>query len=151
MNETKKALECCVNAGNCVDCPLNRADIGAMCVKQNMINALDLINRYEADIERLQKAYIKEQECFSIQSLENERLKVECERLRNSGIRANSVEDWITFCNKLRVEAIKEFAERLVAIYENDKRYDRPHAHTLVITLFRNIDNLVKEMVGEDK
>lgn len=53
MNEAKKALECCVNAGNCVDCPLNRADIGAMCVKQNMINALELINRYEAEIERL--------------------------------------------------------------------------------------------------
>lgn len=53
MNETKKALECCVNAGNCVDCPLNRGDIGAVCVKQNMINALELINRYEAEIERL--------------------------------------------------------------------------------------------------
>ena len=55
MNETKKALECCVNAGNCVDCPLNRGDIGAVCVKQNMINALELINRYEAEIERLKE------------------------------------------------------------------------------------------------
>ena len=53
MNETKKALECCVNAGNCVDCPLNRSDIGAMCIKQNMINALELINRQKAEIERL--------------------------------------------------------------------------------------------------
>jgi hypothetical protein len=43
-------------------------------------------------------------------------------------------------------EAIKEFAERLVAIYENDKRYDRPNAHTLVMTLFYHIDNLAKEM-----
>ena len=119
MNETKKALECCVNAGNCVDCPLNRADIGAMCVKQNMINALDLINRYEAETEIMK-------EIFGGTS------KVLTET-----------------CAGVRVKAIKEFAERLVAIYENDKRYDRPHAHTLVMTLFRNIDNLVKEMVGE--
>ena len=46
----------------------------------------------------------------------------------------------------IKAEAIKEFAERLVAIYENDKTYDRPNAHTLVVTVFRNIDNLVKEM-----
>ena len=147
MNETKKALECCVNAGNCVDCPLNRADIGAMCIKQNMINALDLINRQRAEIERLQKAYIKEQECFSIQSLENERLKVECERLRNSGIRANSVEDWITFCNKLRAEAIKEFAERLKEFYTDEKITDDMTCSIGVIKA--NISDLVEEMVGE--
>lgn len=47
--------------------------------------------------------------------------------------------------------AIKEFAERLKNIYINDKRYDRPDAHTLIGWLFANIDNLVKEMVGEDK
>ena len=146
MNETKKALECCVNAGNCVDCPLNRADIGAMCIKQNMINALDLINRYEAEIERLQKAYIKEQECFSIQSLENERLKVECERLRNSGIRANSVEDWITFCNKLRAEAIKEFAKRLKL--KAIQKFDWNEYINEYIKV-EDIDDLVKEMVGE--
>ena len=82
MNETKKALECCVNAGNCVDCPLNRADIGATCVKQNMINALDLINRYEAEIEILK-------EIFGGTS------KVLTET-----------------CAGVRVKAIKEFAER---------------------------------------
>ena len=47
--------------------------------------------------------------------------------------------------------AIKEFAERLKNIYIKDKRYDRPNAHTLIDWLFNNIDNLVKEMVGDDK
>ena len=87
----------------------------------------DFINRQRADIERLEK--------------ENKNLLSKlCKKLRTE---SKAVEKLI------KAEAIKEFAERLVAIYENDKRYDRPHAHTLVMTLFRNIDNLVKEMVGE--
>lgn len=52
--------------------------------------------------------------------------------------------------NKIKTEAIKEFAERLKNIYIKDKRYDRPNAHTLIDWLFANIDNLVKEMVGEE-
>ena len=47
--------------------------------------------------------------------------------------------------------AIKEFADRLKNIYIKDERYDRPDAHTLIDWLFNNIDNLVKEMVGDDK
>jgi hypothetical protein len=50
-----------------------------------------------------------------------------------------------------KAEAIKEFAERLVAIYENDEIYAKPIAHILVMTLFRDIDNLAKEMGGDVK
>lgn len=72
------------------------------------------------------------------------RQRAEIERLKS--LESNVYETVEKLKNKIETEARKEFAERLVAIYENDKTYDRPNAHTLVMTLFRNIDNLVKEM-----
>ena len=83
-NEIIKALECCVVAGNCDKCPLDKID--GLCVRINLRNALDLINRQRAEIEFLKT------------ELSNcEFLKKETEiDLRNA-----------------RAEAVKEFAERL--------------------------------------
>jgi len=53
--------------------------------------------------------------------------------------------------SECQIANIKEFAERLKAIYNNDKCYDRPNAHTLIIKLLYNIDNLVKEMTERGK
>lgn len=53
--------------------------------------------------------------------------------------------------HELKAEAQKEFAERLKNIYLNDKRYDRPNPHTLLIKLFDNIDNLLMEMEKNDE
>lgn len=53
--ETIKALECCkkpVGAGACKDCPLDK---GRPCTTTMIENALDLINRQQAEIERLEK------------------------------------------------------------------------------------------------
>lgn len=91
----------------------------AMWHREAELNAAEII-KLQAENERLEKAGIE-----SLYNIKRMELKV------------------------AKAEAIKEFAERLVAIYENDERYDRPNAHTLVMTLFRNIDNLVKEMTGE--
>ena len=41
---------------------------------------------------------------------------------------------------------VREFAEGLKSIYINDTRYDRPNAHTLIIKLFANIDDVAKEL-----
>ena len=49
-NEIIKALECCIN-DDCDNCP----DTFGNCEHNAMRNALDLINRQQADIERLQK------------------------------------------------------------------------------------------------
>lgn len=88
----------------------------------------DLINRQKAEIKRLRED-IKAQDS-SISSL----LSIVNSNYQNG-----------------RNEAIKEFAERLKAVYTEDKRYDRPNAHTMLIILFAIIDNLVKEMTGEPK
>ena len=56
----------------------------------------------------------------------------------------------LRYMSSVKVEAYKEFAKDLKAIYEKDKRYDRPNAHTLIEQLFYNIDKLVEEKVGID-
>ena len=122
-NEIVKALECCHQVNGCDRCPL-RNDTDE-CEILNTY-ALDLIKRQKAEIERL-----KEHERIVSKMLSEcwERI-AELDELNENA----------------KSEAIKEFAERLKGIYESDKRYDRPNAHTLVDKLFANIDNLVKEM-----
>lgn len=52
--EIVKALECCFIHPNCPDCPL-RNPLSMECMKVANVQAVDLINRQKAEIERLQK------------------------------------------------------------------------------------------------
>lgn len=105
--QVKKALECCANNGDCKECAINphKGNYG-YCTSIAMKYALDLINRQQAEIERL--------------------------RENNKAI-MQTIAD-------VHTEAIKEFAEELskrsIGIRSNfDFKSD--------------IDNLVKEMIGE--
>jgi hypothetical protein len=121
--EIIQGLKCCDDFEWCVQCSLQGV-IDCRTVLTG--NALDLITRQQAEIERL-----NEDKSF---------LKDEFERFR---IRVLPI---------AKAEAIKEFAERLKAkkhiclppngypIDENDW-----------VIYEDDIDNLVKEMVGEDK
>lgn len=51
--EIKKCLECCISL-SCEGCPLKN-NHGCLAISDE--NALDLINRQQAEIERLQKKY----------------------------------------------------------------------------------------------
>ena len=56
-NEIIKALECCCftdDENNCCTCPLSD-DSGKLCVGGLVKNALDLINRQQAEIEKWTK------------------------------------------------------------------------------------------------
>jgi hypothetical protein len=89
-NDIKKALECCIN-DDCEDCPLhgeNAPDVYGNCVQNTKRNALDLINRQKAEIERLQNERI-------------ERIRELTEVVYDKEIA------------EAKSEAIKEFAERL--------------------------------------
>ena len=116
--QIKKALECCKRGelNDCEDCPCFE-DGGAStteCIGNLLSNALDLINRQEAEIERLKK---------------------------NNKTIMQTIAD-------IHTEAIKEFAERLgetVTYYEDECNAFVPFVDC------RDIDNLVKEMVGESK
>ena len=86
-NEIIKALECCTNDDHCGDCFLV---YGLHDCKEKQLNllkdALDLINRQKAEIERLEG----EKSCI-------------IEHLKGTRIRLKTA----------KAEAIKEFAERL--------------------------------------
>ena len=122
-NEIIKALELCVTNDYFEQ---NCKDCsfkkhGAVCMDVMLKYVLDLINRQKAEIEHLK-------------NIRNEKAFFLAEDIKN----------------EVKANAIKEFAERLKAIYNDDSRYDRPNAHTLIVKLFANIDDLVKEMVGVD-
>lgn len=148
-DEIIKALECCLN-GNvyksaveiCSPCPFFHDGNCTDLLKQN---ALALINRQKAEIESLQTVHADMTESLRLAAEANKDMQAEIESLKDGWdyIPANAAR---ALKEHAVAEAIKEFAERLVAIYENDKTYDRPNAHTLVVTVFRNIDTLVKEM-----
>ena len=123
--EIIKALNMATNIDGlhicCIDYENNPEKPTFLSIKSDIV---DLINRQQAEIERL-KGYNKD-------------LQDEIEELKEV-YHATKV-GWAT----AKAEAIKEFEERLKEIYRN--------IPTLWGTVaVKHIDNLVKEMVGEDK
>jgi hypothetical protein len=108
-----KALECC-KIGNCDDCPFY--GIKEDCDVELPEEALNIINRQKAEIERLQK--------------ENERWK--------NGFMGACMLENCKLKDEWKSEAIKEFAERLKKEALINSGYEVLQVGT--------IDNLVKEM-----
>ena len=125
-NEIIKALECCWHEKECIgdECPLFKPIND--CAPLIAMEALDLINRQKAEIERLNTiiAETDKDKCNLIQA--------------------------IPYIYKVKHEAVKEFAERLKSKYAQtslggmDKR-----EIILYLTETQLIDEL-KEMVGEN-
>ena len=96
--------------------------------KDAIDNALDLINRQQAEIERL-KAPTND---WLVKGISKEQLEQE---------KIEALIDNAKKCAK--AEAVKEFAERLKAV-------SHPYADSQMVFELQ-IDNLLKEMVGEGK
>lgn len=114
-NEIIKYLECCP-IEDCNNCPASKF---GSCIDIAMEEALALINRQKAEIDRL---------IFDVTTY----------RLR-----------WAKATAKLdtaKAEAVKEFAERLKGTSACNKITGYGE-----VVYVRDIDNLVKEMVGEEK
>lgn len=149
--QIKKALECCGISGRqyCDSlCPLfyNGAGSISACRQELHISALHLINRQEAEKAELQR------EIASYKS-EIERLKKDNEYIlmQHKFQRRPDGNCWNDVIEKAKSEAIKEFAERLKAkIYV--AKFESGRKKFSVTTIDPNdINNLVKEMVGESK
>ena len=121
-----KALECCskdraLTTKDCLhECPYFNV---LNCQRNCMRDALDLINRLQA---------------------ENERLK-ETNKNMSAYVKGNNwgLVSFVEFCNNLKAEAYKEFAEKL------KERSHRCFMGADKAVTVSNIDNLLKEMVGE--
>ena len=156
-----KALECCTTTGlSCKDCPAFVKVDRSNC-KKYFRGAIDLINRQQAEIERLhllfesvinsRDGYIKVIEKYKA---ENERLKAKCE---NTQIGYNFAQDEIKTLKKdkyklqkalnqsedyrviAKAEAYKEFAEMLIDKAKNG------------VIQICDLPDYVKEMVGENE
>ena len=116
-NEIKKALECCCGIEHdCDKCPYEENN---ECGELNGIlkDALDLINRLQAENERLKKA----NEMFA---------------------------DIGKMYSEIKSEAHQEFAERLKTEYAKGMNWFKKKESYYVDV--GDIDNLLKELVGED-
>lgn len=111
-------------------------------VELSLVNeTIDLINRQQAENKELAEAIhnltIEKDALFD----KAEELKAEIERLKGSVIVNNIMES-----QKIKREAYKEFAERLK---EKSFKTLRNYGLTKDVVEVCDIDNLVKEMVGE--
>lgn len=132
-NDITKALECCGKGDfrNCQECKYLYIEVEETenCNDVLARDALDLITRQQLEIERLQKTEIEVDDfCRRL-----------CHMRMLNGRAIASYEDLQNYVREEKSKAVKEFAKRLkcgVSITSG------------VITC-NDIDNLIKEMVGD--
>ena len=133
-NEIVKALECCADlSSDCDNCAYRTNDYTNDCIVIMSKDALDLIKRQKAEINKL---------TYQVNRLK--KYDEERDIRLHARLTANA-----------RAEAIKEFAERLHCHCEsiinepwNEKVY--PNSWACAYQEFEDVvDNLVKEMVGD--
>lgn len=151
--EIIKSLECCkmpVGSGACNGCSLkdirNKRLIGneKSCTTVLLENALDLINRQKAEIERLKEPVSLVVNCDVPEDI----LKT----LRNQKVINLSNDEAEAICiwdKHVRAEAIKEFAERLKEHSRKMQSSDFSGEFWDRAMIVTDIDNLVKEMAGD--
>lgn len=132
-NEIIKALECCFKMESCGHCPLYSTDPDIKeCTTTLSKNALDLINRQKAEIEKA-KRYVKTALTILSES-----------KLYGEPITDMSV--FQKYIDKLNARAIKEFAERLKEKAQSHSCRYNGCVYGITAVEIKEIDNLVKEM-----
>ena len=143
-NEIIKALECCFD-GYCEACAFDD-DLNLKC-KDNLIeNALNLINRQKAEIERLQE---------QIGSL-NKKYPCTVDVGDNCLVYARSLDDYDNLIGNISAEGIKEFWKKYRdTLVSNHQTYicliskTQKNIGYLYDDIMSNGDNLVKEMTEQ--
>nr|DAP11649.1 MAG TPA: LysR family transcriptional regulator [Caudoviricetes sp.] len=154
--EIIKALECCAN-GKCGECPLFKEDCGDDIICKN---ALDLITRQKTENENLKVENQSLRSAANSLKMHYEEAQAEIERLKTEldfarAFRKETDTEFSLMHRKYgnmlktaKAEAYKEFAEKAKEFMHN-KFKDLDEYEFEYITE-RDIDNLVKEMVGEN-
>ncbi len=161
-NEMEKLLERCVNDDHCGDCPLEYLSDECMEYRSNLLSlALGLINSKKA-VNKLQEKQIVD---LKIKVKEQ---KAEIEKYQHiektvkdfwSGLKELSafkdlqeptLTELLEYIEQTNAEAIKEFAERLKkSTFDCDVSLGYGNGCYVKAVTTIEIDNLVKEMVGE--
>ena len=172
--EIIKALECCTTKGaKCSDCPAFKKVDRSDC-KKYFSGALDLINRQQAEIERLESVLLgvmhfvdkwlddvelEQDEINRASTMREKTLQIveqqqsEIDRLKNdneilSKNADTAFQDGLNETQDLYAEqvfeAVKEFAEHLKEKWSNNDYYSPD------VDFDEFVDNLLKEIVGEE-
>ena len=159
-DEIIKALECCISAESCCECGYTK-----MCDGTTIHQfALDLINRLQAENEKLAKDWsdltIEKDELFDIaetQKAEIEKLKAKCENTQvGYNFAKEETKQWKEEANRYqnlwceaekdiqtaKAEAYKECIEKAKEVTKKEKPYNYGNFIYL-------LNNLLKEKVGE--
>ncbi len=149
-NEIVKALECCIES-DCDNCPW---DEQTACNEYMRQDALNLINRQKAEVERLKAQCENTQIGYNFAKVEVERLKALLKEWKAAAYKCSDEKDEI-YCNAIervktaKAEAYKEFAERLI-----EKRWDVPYetknAHFVQVVDVGDIKDTLKELEGNN-
>ena len=129
--EILKALECCLcDNSECLQCQnkeLCKIECDELAVKTlDLINSkMEEIERLKAEIERIQKARLKQAQFLAEQKAQKYEL--------------------IDKLSRAKTEAYKEFAERLKSYLLLNKK------GSMSVVSFENIDTLLKRMVGDEQ
>ena len=140
--EIKKALnQCACSETNCYGCPYWDA---SNCSDRLCMDALDLINRLQAEIERLQK---ENNEILKVAK----HFKEEYEKVLNHYFIDTEIRGTGTPLQTAKAEAYKECIEK---VKEKSCKLNMCHNNIVVKTDYQisgnALDNLSKELVGED-
>lgn len=103
-NEIIKAVGCCIGNTKCDECPMFRTQ---NCMNKVFGYALDLINRQKEKIKEFDEKLVIRRGLIDYQKAEIEQWKEEANKYQN--LWCIAVDD----IEKVKSEAIKEFAERL--------------------------------------
>ena len=142
-----KDLEYCSEANNCFYYryePTNCEKATLVCINEVMENALGLINRQYAEIDKLNCVIVSAEQQIKLASSVVDKQKVEIERLQdmlNATIAGQ--ETLQNYINSARVGAIKEFESKLYDFIISNKKVDE-------VMFIKKMNSLVKEMVGAD-
>lgn len=111
-----KALECCYKCTNAFICTESKCPLfGQSCLCILSKNALNLINRQKAEIERLRKRDETAEKIIREQADKIFNLQSENSRLTDRNIALSEKEDnSIIVCISARAEAVKEFSHFLI-------------------------------------
>lgn len=142
-NEIIKALECCTTFPErmCGKCTLQEECLTELCVAEK--NALDLINRQKAEIERLEElVYLADSETANVRDLYFEEKSERAEAIKEFAERLKANErEHCQWCNHSNKGSRSEWCDELID----------GHCRCLGFSKFESkLDNLVKEMVGAD-
>lgn len=148
-NDIIKALECCGIKNDCQGCYFDTHEAEDICAREVVKNAFDLINRQQAEIERLKdevsktrrKALLEASSKFAGHS-DYHGDTILCKLICMAEGKEVEIAKPLDK-SKIKSEAVREFADRVkMAFYY---KFDEQ----LTLMIANKIDNLVKEMVGD--